>query len=1063
MTSLKRPSLQELNAAASAVLKEFNPKKFSYLNSNGEWQTDPSTPLARIVNELLFKLWKSGENQALILKELFSPLLREGFWPKIKKIKLALLGKAKSAAASRHESEIDREIIRAYSEGSRPENFFSFLACLEVSAWVLHYEAARLSAESPVPDWNEELKLWKEESKKEFEALNQFLSLLLDEKEKKEFLTGTLEEWKLSPQINSIPKIISEENRLMKTIQSLLEKAKDSSRRDDVYSLIAEKILPQMGIVTLASPSLLRPCLCLLTDESIDISSGIQYNASVTLSILKDPRSTATLLKAMNLFPAPYSKIRENLIYTLGHLKEKEAVKAIAQVLEKTEDIEPPGSDQEGKILLLDQKKEALWALGGIGLESLPHLSTLVKYADHPSPKLRTYLAWSLGEIGKAQKEKFGGVSAEIVIALLKLLKTRKRQVFEEAVSAMRKIDMPEFTHSLYLYNIGAVSILGLKPAQKGLYELSETIYHLIQSKRRAVIAVNGDSGTGKTYFCQSIINGFGDIKAEEILYLMRDRKKDQKIFNRMLGLRWLKKYIDPVYYQDYPLSEEEDNPDEFFRQFIEKNSDKKLIILDGCRDKHYFQRVIDLFYFKGELDVEVNFRATFSTRRLNLEEREMALESVETHLSFLEEPLLEDTLFYQEGTVILYDLDNSTSSRLNSEETRELFEKRRIESWGDLIKVGDFKLQQKRLPLEIEELGLRQEKFSLKNEKWPASCAEAFSAEERKFKPRLNEDAMSQPNLLQTIDMEDIKPMQVRFYAQDQVSGIGEEGRVFVLTFLDNRIFSTGIEKTTDIKLLGRDIDLIAQSGSLINVSFERNEIVRFVKTDSPALSLASLPRDKVITGHADGTIRIWDFLNKNISVLDGHSQAVKSLAVDYSGGIYSGSEDKTLRYWDMEQGAVKIIENLDGLPALLKPYPGGKILVIAEDRDSGQSQEENLVQEIRILNLKDKTIKALRLPFKKSISGATVYSDGRIIASLRALKNNKERESGNLAIIVPGRDAWHYQTLEGHSLETKDCLVMGPRIISCGEEIEGKHTLRLWGTEFYVRMELGKLSLQK
>jgi len=40
---------------------------------------------------------------------------------------------------------------------------------------------------------------------------------------------------------------------------------------------------------------------------------------------------------------------------------------------------------------------------------------------------------------------------------------------------------------------------------------------------------------------------------------------------------------------------------------------------------------------------------------------------------------------------------------------------------------------------------------------------------------------------------------------------------------------------------------------------------------------------------------------------------------------------------------------------------------------------------------------------------------------------------------------------------------LVMGPRIISCGEEIEGKHTLRLWGTEFYVRMELGKLSLQK
>jgi WD40 repeat protein/HEAT repeat protein len=1062
MTSLKRPSLQSLTDAASAVIKEFNPKQFSYLNSKGEWQRDPSAPVARIINELLFKLWKSGENQALLIKEFFSPLLMEGLWLRIKKIKLALLGKPKMAAARGSEAQIDREIIQGYSEGGRPEKFFSFLTCLEVLAWVLHYEAIRLSAESPVPDWEKEAKAWKEESIKELEALNNFLSLILDEKEREEFLSGTLEEWKQSQEINAIPKIISEEERLMKAIESLLEKAKDLSRREDAYSLIAEKILPPMGIVTLASPSLLRPCLRLLTDEGIDISSGIQYNASVTLSILKDPRSTETLLKAMNLFPAHYSKIRENLIYMLGHLREKEAVRATAQVLENAEEIEPSGLDHEGKSSLLDQKKEALWALGKIGLESLPHLPTLVKYADHPSPKLRTYLAWALGEIGKAQKEKFGGVSADIVIALLKLLKTRNRQVFEEAVSAMRKIDMPEFTHSLYLYNIGAVSILGLKPAQKGLYELSETIYHLIQSKKRAVIAVNGDSGTGKTYFCQSIINGFGDLKAEEILYLMRDRKKDQKIFNRMLGLRWLKKHIDPVYYQDYPLSEEEDNPDEFFRQFLEKNSDKKLIILDGCRDKHYFQRVIDLFYFKAELDVEVNFRATLSTRRLNLEEREMALESVETHLSFLEEPSLEDTLFYQEGVVILYDLDNSISCRLNREETRELFEKRRIESWGNLVRVGDFNQRQIGLGVETEELCYRQENFFLKSEKWPESKAEAFSAEERKFKAKLNEDAVSQPNLLQSIDMDDIKPKQVRFYAQDQVSGLGEEGKVFVLTFLDNRIFSTSVEKSSDIKLLGRDIYLTAESGSLIKISFERNEIVRFAKADSPALSLASLPRDWLITGHRDGSIRVWDFLNKNISVLTGHSQAVTSLAVDYSGGIYSGSLDRTLRYWDMERRAVRIIENLDGTPGLIKLYPKGKILVISDENDSVHRQK-SLLQKIRIFNLKDGVFNVIQTHFKKPISSANVYFDGRVIAGLRDSNKNKERVSGNLAIIIPGQDAWQYQILGGHSLETKDCLIMGPRIITCEEDINTRHTLRLWGTEFYVRMELGKLSLQK
>jgi hypothetical protein len=105
--------------------------------------------------------------------------------------------------------------------------------------------------------------------------------------------------------------------------------------------------------------------------------------------------------------------------------------------------------------------------------------------------------------------------------------------------------------------------------------------------------------------------------------------------------------------------------------------------ILYLMRDRHYFQRVIDLFYFHGRLDCEVNFRATHSTRRCNLEEREIALESVKNHLAFLEEPALEDTHFYREGFLILYDLDNSLGSRLNREEIHELFGKSRIESWG--------------------------------------------------------------------------------------------------------------------------------------------------------------------------------------------------------------------------------------------------------------------------------------------------------------------------------------------------------------------------------------------
>lgn len=58
----------------------------------------------------------------------------------------------------------------------------------------------------------------------------------------------------------------------------------------------------------------------------------------------------------------------------------------------------------------------------------------------------------------------------------------------------------------------------------------------------------------------------------------------------------------------------------------------------------------VDLLYEKDKLDLVVNFRTNFSPRRLNLEIREIALESVRFHLFFLEEPTIEDTLLYQEG-----------------------------------------------------------------------------------------------------------------------------------------------------------------------------------------------------------------------------------------------------------------------------------------------------------------------------------------------------------------------------------------------------------------------------
>jgi len=510
---LPPPSLNNLIQTAKTIINDFQPKKFTFLNSKGKWEDNPKSLKERISNEILYQLWSLDEEKRMaFIQNIFFPFSQGKYWTITKKIKLALQEKSKLAFPSLKEKEINTFITQSYSEAHYSKKDYPFLIILEVLSFVLHYEAIGVNSESFVPKWDSFRKSQNQEYKNLFISLNNFLNEILSEEEKKSFFPSIIAEIKEgAPQVlEQILKIAAEEDRLMKTIHHLLMKAKDTRSQDEIYSLICEKIQPAMGIVTHTSPALLLPCLYLLMDEEIDISSGIQYNASVILSILQDPRSTETLLKALNSFPLHYSKIRENLIYTLGNLKEKKAAKAIARVLEEPDYIK--------------LKEEAIWALGKIGLKSLPYLSILVKYADHPRSKIKTYLAWTLGEIGKAQKEKLRGVSVDIAITLLNLLKTNNKQVFEEAVSALKKIDMPEFTHSLYLYNIGAISILGLKPAQKGLYELSETIHYLLNKKKNAIIAVNGDSGTGKTYFCQSIIGGFGNLKPEEILYLMRDR-----------------------------------------------------------------------------------------------------------------------------------------------------------------------------------------------------------------------------------------------------------------------------------------------------------------------------------------------------------------------------------------------------------------------------------------------------------------------------------------------------------------------------------------------------------
>jgi len=1026
------PTLRALVESLNGLLQEFDPGTISFPDPAGKWRDDPVTLQDRISHELLFQLHKLGpEGLSQTVEQAFLPFLGPEAWPE----------------------------ILALSQTSRPAK--PGLALARGLARLLQLEALRWESEQPVSPWNAQEKKQLQEARGRFARDLEEMDRLLGQTVRTSLL-GLINgpESPAARFLQPIARLAAEEDALAEELEALGQRFKQEGGGDEAAARILEKIQPPQGIVTNTSPALLLPCLKLLADTELKVDSGIPYTAAVILSILQDPRSSPTLLRALERLPLSCSKLRENVIYALGRLGEAKAVPFLAAVLAEADEVSAETQAADPRpCSLLEQKIEAIWALGKIGPASFPTIPLLARYASHTSPSLRTALAWALGEIGRTQKEKLGGLDADLVIALLQLLKTKTRQVFEEAVNALRRIDLPEFVHSLYLYHTGAVSLQGLLPAQRGLYELSETLHYLIKTKGRAIMAVNGDSGTGKTYFCQAIAGGFGDLKPQDILYLMRDRKSGQKVYNRVLGLRWLKKHIDPAYYYDYPLSEAEDDPDAFFERFLRDHRNKKLIVLDGCRDKHYFQRVIDFFYQKGALDVEVTFRATFSTRRLNLEEREMALESVKTHLSFLEEPILEDTVFYREGVALLYDLDNSLGSRLDRDETRELFDRQKIDSWGDFIRLGSFQKEKSSGAVRTAPLDIRTETLDLENAPWAAGPAKAFRPEERHVRARLNEDVEAEPNLLQTFDLGDLAVDRLRFYAQNQVAGTAQDGQIFVLSFIDNRLFQTRLDQMAGLAILGRELYALSPEGGLVEVSFERNKIIPLGRRPATACALASYGRELLYTGHEDGTVCVWDLAEKKLRVYQAGAQAVTAAAADRRGRLCAGTADGRLLRIDPDTGRAETLQFPGQTVDFIKPYPRDKMLLVTRPRGVSAGEQEPLIQ---ILDLENRSSAVIALPQGSSLSCVNAYFDGRIIAGLARPGKEVGRSGPNLMILELGQGTFTASGLAGQAGGVKDCLTLGPRIISCGREEGGQPTLRVWGTEFFVRTELSKLAVR-
>jgi WD40 repeat protein len=76
-----------------------------------------------------------------------------------------------------------------------------------------------------------------------------------------------------------------------------------------------------------------------------------------------------------------------------------------------------------------------------------------------------------------------------------------------------------------------------------------------------------------------------------------------------------------------------------------------------------------------------------------------------------------------------------------------------------------------------------------------------------------------------------------------------------------------------------------------------------------SPIGGLAFTRDGRLVSGHRDGTVRVWDLNNPSAQhrLIGRHEEAIYALALAPDGRLVSGGGDKTARVWDLDRLAAQ------------------------------------------------------------------------------------------------------------------------------------------------------------
>lgn len=238
-----------------------------------------------------------------------------------------------------------------------------------------------------------------------------------------------------------------------------------------------------------------------------------------------------------------------------------------------------------------------------------------------------------------------------------------------------------------------------------------------------------------------------------------------------------------------------------------------------------------------------------------------------------------------------------------------------------------------------------------------------------------------------------------------------------------------------------------------LVSISFEKEDMSIYPGLKSAILAIASMPPDNILTAQADSSVNIWNLEEKKITTLKFGGDPLWFLATNPIGRICFASKNRL----GLADGKEKILlaTKLPGEEPLFPQFfsPDEVVAVV--------KKKENNQWGIRMLNFHQKTTRLILLRGIEGIRKMILGRDGRIIF-IGQEKNSSSSAACFLYILTPEKDGFSLARINKKASQFKDVVLLGPRLLTCGLEPTGKTSFQVWGNNFFVQTELGKLRIK-